>query len=122
MLERKGCHQSLRPRSRLFGLEPLDLVLLGVGEDGHTASLFPGHRELEAGGWAVAVHDAPKPPPDRVSLTLLALARARRVVVIATGAAKADAVRKAFEGTGPAGLGSHAEWLLDPAAARSVDP
>jgi 6-phosphogluconolactonase len=101
----------------LAGLGLLDIVLLGVGEDGHTASLFPGHPALEAQGWAVGVHDAPKPPPDRVSLTLGTLQSAHRVLVLATGAEKAAAVEKAKRGEVPAGMIPQAEWLLDRAAA-----
>jgi 6-phosphogluconolactonase len=95
----------------------LDLVLLGVGPDGHTASLFPGHPGLQARGWAVAVHDAPKPPPDRVSLTLGTLQSAHRVLVLATGADKAGAVERAKRAEVPAGMVPHAEWLIDRAAA-----
>lgn len=98
-------------------LSPLDLVLLGVGPDGHTASLFPGHPELRAPGWAVAVHDAPKPPPDRVSLTLGALREARRVVILATGADKAEALALAGRGSVPAGMIPGARYLVDRAAA-----
>jgi 6-phosphogluconolactonase len=98
-------------------LQPLDLVLLGVGPDGHTASLFPGHAALAAPGWAVGVEDAPKPPPERVSLTLGALRSARRVLVLATGADKAEAVARARRGEVPAGMVPGAQWLLDRAAA-----
>ena len=98
-------------------LQPLDLVLLGMGEDGHCASLFPGNPALEAAGWAVAVHDAPKPPPDRVSLTLGCLRNARRVIFLVTGADKAEALRRARQGEVPAGLIPNAEWLVDEAAA-----
>jgi 6-phosphogluconolactonase len=101
----------------LAGLSPLDLVLLGMGPDGHTASLFPGHAALQAGGHAVAVHGAPKPPPDRVSLTLGALRAARRVVVLATGADKADALARALRGEVPAGMIQDALFLVDRAAA-----
>jgi 6-phosphogluconolactonase len=98
-------------------LNPLDVVLLGAGEDGHTASLFPGHPELQATGWAVGVRNAPKPPPDRVSLTLPALRGARHVIVLATGAGKADAVAKARRGEVPSGMIAGALWLIDRAAA-----
>ncbi|HEY6876168.1 MAG TPA: 6-phosphogluconolactonase [Candidatus Dormibacteraeota bacterium] len=103
--------------SLVGGLAPLDLVLLGVGEDGHTASLFPGHPELQAKGWAVAVRNSPKPPPDRVSLTLDALRGARRVIVLAAGAGKSDAVAKARRGEVPSGMIAGAQWLIDKAAA-----
>jgi len=99
------------------GLQPLDVVLLGVGEDGHTASLFPGNPALQAEGWATPVRGAPKPPPERVSLTLRAIRGARTVLVLATGAAKADAVALARAGTVPSGMIERARWLLDPAAA-----
>ncbi len=96
---------------------PLDVVILGVGEDGHTASLFPGHPEVEATGWTVGVKNSPKPPPDRVSLTLPALRGARRVLVLATGAGKADAVTRAKRGEVPSGMIAGARWLVDRAAA-----
>ncbi|HEX2702507.1 MAG TPA: 6-phosphogluconolactonase [Solirubrobacteraceae bacterium] len=74
-----------------------DLVLLGIGEDGHTASLFPGNPALDARGVAcVAVHDAPKPPPDRVSLSLEVLRAARSCVLLASGTGKASALAKAL--------------------------
>ena len=100
-------------------LAPLDVVLLGAGEDGHTASLFPGHPEVTAPGWAIGVRNAPKPPPDRVSLTLQALQGARRVIVLATGAGKADAVARAKRGEVPSGMIANARWLIDRAAAAS---
>jgi 6-phosphogluconolactonase len=98
-------------------LRPLDLVLLGVGEDGHTASLFPGSPAVAARGAVVAVHDSPKPPPNRVSLTLEVLREARRVVVLATGEGKRAAVELARRGDVPSGMIPNAEWLIDQAAA-----
>src|SRR5205823_14879459 len=64
---------------------PLDFVLLGVGEDGHVASLFPGHPLLGASGLTAGIRDSPKPPAERVTLTLEAIHDARRVLIIATG-------------------------------------
>ena len=96
---------------------PLDLVLLGVGEDGHTASLFPGHAALQAPGVVIGIRDSPKPPPERVTLTLGVLREARRVIILATGAGKADAVAKARRGEVPSGMIAGARWLIDQAAA-----
>lgn len=73
-----------------------DLVLLGVGEDGHTASLFPGHAW--SGTDVLAVHDAPKPPPDRVSLSAERLANSQAVWFVVTGTGKCEALRRWEEG------------------------
>jgi 6-phosphogluconolactonase len=71
-----------------------DLVLLGLGEDGHTASLFPGHEWGTAPGSpdVLAVFDAPKPPPQRVSLSAARLSRARQVMFLVSGESKHKAV------------------------------
>lgn len=71
---------------------PFDMVLLGIGEDGHTASLFPGQQH-PAEQLVHAVHDAPKPPPNRVSLSVYALSKAREVLILATGAGKQDIIQ-----------------------------
>jgi 6-phosphogluconolactonase len=79
----------------LAAIESFDLVLLGLGEDGHTASLFP---EKDFGNThdapaAIAVYDAPKPPPQRVSLSARRLSATHQVMFLVTGAAKQQAVR-----------------------------
>lgn len=75
----------------------LDFVLLGVGPDGHVASLFPGHSALrETQDRVVAIQDAPKPPPQRLTMTLPAIASARRVVVAAFGESKAAVLGEAL--------------------------
>lgn len=84
------------------GVPVLDFALLGLGEDGHTASLFPSAPALEARGEVcVAVHDAPKPPPDRVSLTLEVLRAARGAAILADGPGKAHPVAMVLEGPSP---------------------
>jgi 6-phosphogluconolactonase len=76
---------------------PFDIVLLGVGPDGHIASLFPGHDTLDVTDRAVVgVHDSPKPPPERVSLTYPALEAAAEIWLVVAGADKSDAVGRAL--------------------------
>ena len=81
-----------RYREWLAGVSDFDLTLLGMGEDGHTASLFPG--QLWNGADVLAVSGAPKPPPERVSLSAARLSRSRRVWFVVTGADKHDAVAR----------------------------
>jgi 6-phosphogluconolactonase len=76
------------------GVAVLDVIVLGIGPDGHVASLFPGAATLEvqAPELCLGVRDSPKPPPERITLTLPVLRAAHRCVLLATGAGKADAV------------------------------
>lgn len=113
---------------REHGSGRFDVVMLGVGPDGHVASLFPGGPQLDVEDRvAVAVTDSPKPPPQRVSLTYGALNRAAQVWFLVSGEGKAEAVAKAHAGTDrheiPA-TGVHGQertvWLLDEAAASRL--
>lgn len=115
---------------RAHGNGTFDIVLLGVGPDGHVASLFPGHpMQQDTSGIAVAVHDSPKPPPTRVTLTAECLSRSRQVWFIASGQDKAEAVAKGVAGApaeqGSTGLVRGQEstvWLVDEAAASGMGP
>ena len=71
---------------------PFDMVLLGMGEDGHTASLFPGHQH-NSDELVHAVYSSPKPPPERVSISAKALGNARQVIFLVTGSNKQEAVK-----------------------------
>jgi len=105
-----------------------DVALFGMGPDGHVASLFPEHQSFidgRSGADARAVHDSPKPPPTRVTLSLPAINRAKRVWVVAAGAAKADVVARALAGdaTLPAAAVHGVEetlWLIDAEAATKA--
>ncbi|HEX6391638.1 MAG TPA: 6-phosphogluconolactonase [Solirubrobacteraceae bacterium] len=76
----------------------LDLLVLGIGPDGHTASLFPHHPLLDAEGSVVGVHDSPKPPPERITLTLPRINVARQIVLAVTGEEKRDALERVLAG------------------------
>lgn len=106
---------------------PFDLLILGLGEDGHVASLFPEQPALYEEAPVAAVRGAPKPPPLRITLTLPAIRSALHVAVVAAGAGKATAARLALGGAGyvqvPA-AGVHGKnstlWLIDRAAASKL--
>lgn len=106
-------------------LPPFDVLMLGVGEDGHVASLFPEHPVLNETGTTAAVFNSPKPPPTRVTLTMPTIQTADEVWLIAAGPDKTDAVGRALNGDKllPA---AHATgttktyWLLDREAAANV--
>ncbi|MEA2251649.1 MAG: 6-phosphogluconolactonase [Solirubrobacteraceae bacterium] len=79
----------------------LDVALNGMGPDGHTASLFPGFPQVRQEGVCLAVHGSPKPPPDRVTLTLSKLNESRRIVLLVTGAEKAPMLARVLAGPDP---------------------
>lgn len=115
---------------RAHGAGEFEVVMLGVGPDGHVASLFPGNAALDVEDRiAVGVPDSPKPPPERVSLTFPALNRARSVWFLVSGEGKADAVGRALAPATPdvhdvpaAGVHGQEEtvWFLDRAAASRL--
>jgi 6-phosphogluconolactonase len=101
-----------------------DVLMLGIGEDGHIASLFPGHPALYDQRAAVGVRGAPKPPPTRLTLTFGSIRAAREVWIVAAGAGKAASVNLGLSGAGEVELpaaGARGRqrtlWLLDEAAA-----
>ena len=111
-------------------LPQLDLILLGVGEDGHIASLFPGNPALlETTRAVVPVRHAPKPPPERVTLTLPTLLRARHVWIVAAGPEKKSILKRVFfpaaaQAPVPAQLlhssSGTVTWMVDRAAAPTA--
>lgn len=111
-------------------LPHFDLLMLGVGEDGHVASVFPEHPAAYETRLVTAVRGSPKPPPIRLTLTLPTINTAAEVWLLAAGAEKAGAVGMALTGgAGPVQLpaaGVHGVdrtvWLLDRAAAHEVAP
>ncbi len=94
-----GAEQAAKAyESTVSGIE-FDVVLLGMGEDGHTASLFPGHNhEAEAGRLVQTEFHSPKPPPERVTLSQECLSHCRHQIKLVTGKAKAEAVEKWLAG------------------------
>lgn len=110
-------------------LPHFDLLLLGVGDDGHIASIFAGHPAAYDTRPVTAVRGSPKPPPVRLSLTLPSINTAEEIWLLAAGAPKAGAVGMALTGAGPLQLPAAAVhgvertvWLLDRAAASEISP
>lgn len=106
-----------------------DLILLGIGPDGHTASLFPGHELLsESDRWVAYIEDSPKPPPRRVTLTYPVINHAARVAFVATGKGKVQILHNILD-TPELGLPAarvrpvaHGQlvWFVDDAASAEV--
>lgn len=105
--------------------DPLDLLVLGMGPDGHTASLFPGSAALDETEELVVAVTAPKPPPERMTITPVVIGRARSIVVLVAGAEKAEMLARALGGgpdvkAVPAQLARRGTWIVDQAAAAKV--
>jgi 6-phosphogluconolactonase len=114
---------------RAHGAGEFEVVMLGIGPDGHVASLFPGRPELRVQDRiAVSVTDSPKPPPERISFTFPALNRTRSTWLIASGEGKAEAVARALaddgsvEETPARGVRGQVDtvWFLDREAASQL--
>ncbi|XP_015114388.1 6-phosphogluconolactonase [Diachasma alloeum] len=108
-------------------LPRFDLLLLGMGPDGHTCSLFPGHRLLEeTSRWVCPINDSPKPPPSRITLTFSVINNAKACIFAITGASKADMVKRILKDKEnlPAGrvqpTNGKLYWILDQEAARDL--
>lgn len=122
--------QKLRSVHGKEGFPAVDLLLLGMGPDGHTCSLFPGHPLLgEATKLVASISDSPKPPPQRITLTLPVVNAARCVAFIAAGEGKAPMVRRVLEPAEgedivPAGLVKPSNgrliWFLDSGSASQL--
>jgi 6-phosphogluconolactonase len=104
-----------------------DVLMLGMGPDGHVASLFPGHPGLDDERTALAVRSSPKPPPVRISMSFATLARASQAWFLVTGEGKAAAARQALDGAArihvpAAGVRGRdrSVWFLDEAAAAGL--
>lgn len=107
--------------------DPIDVLVLGMGPDGHTASLFPGSAALDEKEQRVVAVTAPKPPPERMTITPAVFERARSIVMIVAGEEKSAMVARALTGivdpkAVPAQLARRATWVLDQAAAGSLTP
>jgi 6-phosphogluconolactonase len=105
--------------------DPLDVLLLGMGEDGHTASLFPGSGALDEKDQRVVAVTGPKPPFERLTITPPVIEGARAVLVLVSGITKAQVLRRALGGEYdpkkvPAQLARRGTWIVDREAARDV--
>ena len=96
-----GCDEAAAAYAQEIAGVTLDVAVNGMGPDGHTASLFPGFPQIHADGACVAVHGAPKPPPDRVTLTLAKLNASHRIVLAVAGADKAPMLARVIAGADP---------------------
>jgi len=108
-------------REEIRSVECFDIAFLGMGEDGHTASLFPHNEALHDIRSVVPVYDAPKPPSERVSLSSNTLSKAQCRIVLAGGTAKADAMMRIKKGEAlPINCLGDINWYIDEAVLTGV--
>ncbi|XP_043715238.1 probable 6-phosphogluconolactonase 2 [Telopea speciosissima] len=118
--------------SEISDCPKFDVILLGMGPDGHVASLFPNHMALnEKDEWVTFITDSPKPPPERITFTLPVINSASNVAVVVTGANKAEAVHLAIDNMGPecpmlparmvCPTNGKLVWFLDRASASKLE-
>ncbi|KAJ7943324.1 putative 6-phosphogluconolactonase [Quillaja saponaria] len=118
--------------SEISDCPKFDLILIGLGADGHVASLFPNHSVLDEGNeWVTFITDSPKPPPERITFTLPVINSASNVAIVVTGDSKAEAVHLAIDDVGsecPSLPGRMVQptkgklvWFLDKPAASKLD-
>ena len=99
----------------------IDIAFLGMGEDGHTASLFPDNAALDDERSVVPVHDSPKAPDDRVSLSIKTLHDASHRLVLTAGAAKAEIIARIRQGEGlPINRIGEINWFVDIGAVQTA--
>lgn len=104
-------------RNVISSVEYFDIAFLGIGEDGHTASLFPGNEALHDTRSVIPVHHSPKPPSERVSLSVTTLRNAHCRLVLAGGSAKASIIAMIKNGAAlPINSLGDIQWYLDEAA------
>jgi 6-phosphogluconolactonase len=114
------------------GIPKFDLAWMGLGEDGHTLSLFPGHPSLEpTESLVIPVHNSPKPPPERISFTLRALQATAHGLILATGSGKAPILQRIMAGDHTPPIvqaaetieshGGKVRWILDEAAYKKAE-
>ncbi|KAJ2897688.1 suppressor of los1-1 [Coemansia aciculifera] len=121
MLKALGCDVVNQPPA-------FDCILLGIGPDGHTCSLFPGFSQVEVKDkWVTSIDDSPKPPPSRITLTLPVLNHAKNVAFVVTGGSKCDVVKRIVDDCDQslpaarvAPLVGSLYWFLDDATSKSL--
>lgn len=105
----------------ISAIDHFDIAFLGMGEDGHTASLFPGNEALNDTRSVVPVYDSPKPPSDRVSLSIDTLTKTKHRIVLASGAGKAEVIQRIKNAeTLPINTLGDIDWYVDEASCAAA--